>query len=93
MLIARPLQAFTLGGRHILSCKVVKDNPHMFVGKEMWFYSAGSIPKQIRIEGLSTASDIARQVYDFHYTGAVVCQEEIIADSILTDEADRQGIK
>lgn len=85
MLVAKPLQAFIIGKKCILSCEVAQENPYDFLNKEMWFYSSESRRKRIRVEGISTASDMEHSVYDFHYSGMVIVPEEITGRSIITD--------
>ncbi len=91
MLAAKPLQAFTIKNRHIVSCEILLDNPHDFLGKDVWFYSSEGNRRRISIQGLSTASDVERHVYDFHYTGAVILPEEITEHSVITDATYRQA--
>ena len=67
MLVAKPLQVFQLKDRPIISCEVLDNNPHEFLNQDVWFYSSAHSRKPIRIEGISTASDVEHNVYDFHY--------------------------
>ena len=92
MLVAKPLQTFTLKGRNIVSCEVLEGNPHEFLNKEMWFFSTENNSKRLRIEGLSTASDLQHHVYDFHYTGTVILPEEITRGSVIADAMYPQAI-
>jgi hypothetical protein len=92
MLVAKPLHAFALKDRQIVSCEILLDNPHNFLGKEMWFYTSEDDGRQISIKGLSTASDVERHVYDFHYTGAVILPEEITEHSIISDATYREAL-
>ena len=68
-----------------MSCEVLLDNPHDFIGKEMWFYVSEGSRRRLLIKGRSTASEPSRHVYDFHYTGTVILPEEISELSIITD--------
>jgi hypothetical protein len=85
MLIAKPLSCFLLKERRIVSCKVLQGNPHEFLNKEVSFYSTEGHVKKIRIEGLSTASDLEHDIYDYLYTGAVIFPEEIGNGSVISD--------
>src|SRR5438132_13382972 len=93
MLVARPLHVFNLKGRQIVSCEVLWNNPHDFLDKEVCFYSSEHCPKRVRIEGLSTASDLERNVYDFHYSGTVILPEEITGHSVITDVPFKQAME
>ena len=92
MLVAKPLRAFAINDRQIVSCEILLDNPHDFLGKEMWFCASEGNRRQISIQGLSTASDVERHVYDFHYSGAVIMSEEITDHSVITDATYQQAI-
>lgn len=92
MLVAKPLQAFAIKDRQIVSCEILLDNPNDFLEKEMWFYTSEGKRRQISIKGLSTASDVERHVYDFHYTGEVILPEEITEHSIITDATYQQAL-
>jgi hypothetical protein len=85
MLVAKPLQVFELKGRHIVSCEVLWNNPHEFLNKDVWFYSTEHSRRLIRIEGLSTASDVEHNVYDFHYGGTVILPDEITELSVISN--------
>jgi len=85
MLTARPIQAFRLGGKSVLICRVLDENPHNFLGKEFGFYSEGREVARIRIEGVSTASNAERGVFDFSYSGDEIRSEQVNASSLITD--------
>ncbi|MBA2227287.1 MAG: hypothetical protein WHU94_00530 [Thermogemmata sp.] len=85
MLTAKPIRAFVLAGRRILTCRVVGQNPHAFIGKDLYFYADSREPKRIHIEGLSTASDIQGNEYDFLYTGDEVLPSEISEEAIVAE--------
>jgi hypothetical protein len=91
MLVAKPLQVFKLKDREIVSCEVSSNNPQEFLNKDVWFYSSEHSRKPIRMEGISTASDAERNVYDFHYKGAVILPEEITDHSIISNAPFEQA--
>jgi hypothetical protein len=93
MLVARPLQVFRIKGRQIVTCEVLWNNPHEFLNEEVWFYSPEHSPKRIRIEGLSTASDPESKVYDFHYSGMAIIEEEITEHSVITNASFKQAME
>lgn len=85
MLTAKPMRVFALAGRRILTCHVVGVNPHAFIGKDLCFYTGSGVLKRIHIEGLSTASDVQSNEYDFHYTGDEVLPSEIADQALVTE--------
>ena len=93
MLVAKPLQAFKLKDRHIVTCEVPWNNPHALLNKDLWFYSSEHSRKPIRMEGISTATDVEQNVYDFHYKGAVILPEEITDHSVITDAPFEQALE
>ena len=92
MLVAKPLQAFTIGMKRVVSCKIPQDNPQDFLGKDVWFFSSQHNRKRIRLEGLSTASDIQGSIYDLHYVGCVILPEEISNRSVITDREYQEAV-
>ena len=92
MLVAKPLQVFKLNGRDIVSCEVPWNNPHEFLNKDVWFYSSEHSRKPLRMEGISTASDIEHNVYDFHYKGALILPEDITDHSVITNAPFEQAL-
>lgn len=85
MITAKPLKAFSVNGRSILTCRVADQNPHVLIGKKLWFYSSVTAAKRIFIEGLSTASDIRKNEYDLHYTGDEVLPSDISDEALIAD--------
>lgn len=85
MLTAKPIRAFSLGSKRIRTCCVVGHNPHAFIGKDLYFNPGNGELKCIHIEGLSTATDVQRNEYDFHYTGDEVLPSEISEMAIVTE--------
>ena len=92
MLTAKPIRVFALAGRRILTCHVVGQNPHAFIGKDLYFFAGSGKPKRIHIEGLSTASDVQRNEYDFHYTGDEVFPSEISEQALVAEEHSDKGV-
>ena len=85
MLLAKPMQAFSLQGKQVLVCHVPAENPNTFVGKDLWFYTSCGGAQQIRIEGISTASNPRNLIFDFHYSGGEISPDEITEGSLLAD--------
>ncbi len=83
MSVAKPLRVFTLGKRRILTCLVQEGNPFVFLNKEVLLVTPTVCEKKIRIEGVSTASDVEKDVYDFLYTGDEIEPRDISAESEL----------
>jgi hypothetical protein len=92
MLTAKPIKVFSLAGKRILTCHVVGQNPHAFIGKDLYFCTGGGKPKRIHIEGLSTASDFQRNEYDFHYTGDEVFPSEISEQALVAEEISNKEV-
>ncbi|HIC89450.1 MAG TPA: hypothetical protein EYP04_08615 [Anaerolineae bacterium] len=92
MIRAKPLEAFTVGERRVISCKVLQGGPYEFVGKELVFVRGGIGWKRIRIEGVSTAGDLERGVYDFQYSGDVIQRRDLTSDCVITDCDPQPGI-
>jgi hypothetical protein len=89
MLVARPLQAFRVGHRQILTCDVASANPLDFRGKVFWFYRAGQKVGRIRVEGVSTASWTRPDTCDFTYSGDEIRPEQL-ADRPLICEGQAE---
>lgn len=83
MLSAKPIQAFHLGGKRVLVCHVAEANPNHFLGKEFLFFTAGRPQGRIKIEGISTAGQTEKGIYDFSYSGDEIRPEQIGGDSLI----------
>ena len=84
MLTIRPLQSFSIGNRCVLTCHIKGGNPLSIIGKEYVFIGSGPT-KRIRIEGVSTASDIENDVYDLLYSGDTINPNQINDSSLLQE--------
>src|SRR5688572_2899023 len=85
MLTAKPLDAFRLGERQIVTCRVPGGNAFAFIDKECWFYGEATPGKKIRIEGISTASVGPGEVFDFLYTGPEIQRSDLDDASLITN--------
>jgi hypothetical protein len=85
MVAIKPLNAFLLGDRQIVSCHLAGSDPDSLRGCEFSFLRPGSKPKRIRFTGWSTASDIEGQVFDFQYTSEQIDASEVDANCVITD--------
>jgi hypothetical protein len=90
MIAARPLDAFLIGARQIVTCHLPGGDPEAFRGRELSFFAPGIEPKRIRISGWSTASDVKSLIFDFQYTGERIHASEIQGDCLITDEHPSQ---
>lgn len=87
MKIAKPIGTFTLNNKRVLTCVVHEGNPSEFLGAELTFFPDGGVPKRIRVDGLSTASEYENNVFDFKISGDTILEEEITDTCLMTDVA------
>ncbi len=85
MLAARPLQAFRLGDKQVLACRVADANPTDFLGKELWFYDGERRAGRIRIEGVSTATWTEGGSCDFSYSGDEIRPEQLAGNPLICE--------
>jgi hypothetical protein len=85
MVAAKPINAFLLGNRQILTCHLPSGDPEAFREREFSFVAPGREPKRVRITGWSTASEPKKQVFDFQYTGERIEAFEIDEHCLITD--------
>lgn len=88
MVAAKPIDAFLLGERQVLSCQLPSGDPESLRDRDFAFVSPGCEPKWIRIVGWSTASDLTGNLYDLQYTGDRIHPDDITDQSFLA-EAER----
>ena len=85
MIAIKPIDAFLLGDRQIISCHLPSGDPDILRGRELSFLRPGHEPKRIRIIGWSTASDIKGSVFDLQYTGERIEPSDVDKDCLVTD--------
>lgn len=86
MLKAKPIEVFKLGNKRIVTCQLAGENPMDFLDLDLAFYAHGQLAGRIRFVGVSTASDVDRQVFDFSYSGDEILPEQLDEQSFITVE-------
>jgi hypothetical protein len=85
MLAIKPIDAFLVGDRQIISCHLPNGDPDALRGRELSFVRPGRKPMRIRITGWSTASDLKGYVFDLQYTGERIEPADVETDCLITD--------
>jgi hypothetical protein len=93
MLSAKPLRVFSLGLKKIVVCQVAHGDALQFLDQELSFYAHGDLAGHIRIEGVSTASDDAKQEFDFSYSGDEIRPEQLGDGSVITDGRVEEALR
>lgn len=86
MFIARPIERFKLGERNIVACQIVVGNPLEHKGKKLSLWCSGQPARQIRIEGVSTATDETNGFIDLQYSGDEIKSCDLEANTFITDQ-------